>query len=1339
MGGPVAETASVFVPRRPTRKVVILTALGLEYSAVRSHLGDCISKALPGGTIYEVGRFKGEKIEWEVAIAEIGAGTESAAVEATKAIGELSPDLLMFVGVAGSLKPDDAPLGSVVVADSVLGYESGKDSEVFAPRAFQLRTWHELSQLAQAVARTDWDGGAGVRVLVRPIAVGNVVVGSSKSKTYERIRSYYGHATAVEMESTGLYLAAERSGRRPVLSVRGISDCIDDKTPDSDVEWQPIAAGNAAAFAFATLAAIGPEEIGSELTTAADQPERDTGKDWASVPFTTAELLQEASESHKPEAEGLLAVLAAGKADPAGTVERLLREPQGSLLGDGAALLWAAVGEFAKSHDLHEQAAGAFDRAGESAGEQGPWRALAALEAAQCAGVDEGLRKLEAANDSAELPKELVRLALANDVPGVLAATEGADGADFRTSAYRIQALRAEGRLPEALDLAQKVLANHPGAAGTGIVLGTLLLQAAQQGASPLGYDASLMRAREIALTARDLRRGWGGDGIEAAVIAGHASIMLRDSRAALNISSLPEEGNALPIEASSDELRHVRVDALMLLDRDEEALAEAGNLSDEVTRKLTQADCLHELGRKERAVELYSEAVAVLEGAPADDPDVPKQLFQGLIGLAELGAWSSPAALERLRAASPEAAKKVEIFSAIARGETTAAMKQAREGGDNTNVSLLVQALMKAGQPDDAVSVLKDAAARLGRNEYLLEVVRILGREKRFGEAYREAVDALAVVPDGTPVKSSFRRAAVDAASQIADWDGMLKQAKAAVAAGDTSGDMRWALVIGLNNTMELEDALAEATRAPALVPRTEGEARLLISLHSTRGKGLESIAAVLDTAEAYPESEEVGAAAVGSVLMLSKDTEVPEDARERLAKASENFFARYPDSDYLKRVEGTPEKILEMLEAAGDPWNAPAVKDVVERIRNGALPLSLLSEFAKKPYSELLVKRGIGWIVGESIDSAIRNRERAAAIQAVGHPVVVETSAVVAVMAAGMSPDELLGLFPQVMVAQTTVEDAIRGATDLALRSTSSMYWDSLQGKGVLDERTPEEADQWAKDAETVERTLTAASSRVPAERADDVAKSPLTLQPIQLAKELGVPLYSDDVAIRLLAASEGVAAFGTASLLTAAEERGALGPEQAVAAVDALRRNRYADLDWPVEDLIRIAEQEAFQPSGGAAGALGRPTFWLDPSKLGEAYMPLVRRLAEEGIDPQVAGGWQAVATFGLLGALPPVGRTKAGGALLCGTFLGFGLQAEVLPPLLDGGRQGAVARGADDVLPEFCRDLIQALTAYFGEAQGARMYVEMMQKLNPEDRVVAMRELLTRKETGQEDGE
>jgi nucleoside phosphorylase len=131
----MAESTSGAAPGRPQAVVVVLTALLLEYNEVRPHLrADCAIKKLKDGTIYEISPYAGEHIDWTVAVAEIGAGNESAAIEATTAIAEFQPDLLVFVGVAGSLKPDDAPHGSVVVAETVWGYHGGKDSEEFVPR-----------------------------------------------------------------------------------------------------------------------------------------------------------------------------------------------------------------------------------------------------------------------------------------------------------------------------------------------------------------------------------------------------------------------------------------------------------------------------------------------------------------------------------------------------------------------------------------------------------------------------------------------------------------------------------------------------------------------------------------------------------------------------------------------------------------------------------------------------------------------------------------------------------------------------------------------------------------------------------------------------------------------------------------------------------------------------------------------------------------------------------------------------------------------------------------------------------------------------------------------------
>jgi len=67
-------------------RAVILTALRVEYLAVRAHLADLREEVHPQGTIYERGQFARNGAVWDVGIVEIGAGNLGAALEAERAI-----------------------------------------------------------------------------------------------------------------------------------------------------------------------------------------------------------------------------------------------------------------------------------------------------------------------------------------------------------------------------------------------------------------------------------------------------------------------------------------------------------------------------------------------------------------------------------------------------------------------------------------------------------------------------------------------------------------------------------------------------------------------------------------------------------------------------------------------------------------------------------------------------------------------------------------------------------------------------------------------------------------------------------------------------------------------------------------------------------------------------------------------------------------------------------------------------------------------------------------------------------------------------------------------------
>jgi nucleoside phosphorylase len=242
-------------------KTVILTALPVEYVAVRSHLNSLREDVHRMGTVYERGIFHGYSHDWEVGIVEIGAGNEGAAAEAERAIAHFQPSVVLFVGVAGGLK--DVTIGDVVAATRIYGYESGAAKEILEPRPSVGETSYKLEQRARAEARkTTWlnrrgelTGGGSPKVFVGPIAAGEKVVKSNLSAVREFLRANYGDALAVEMEGRG-FLKAARANFIDAMVIRGISDLIDRKEEADASGSQELASQNAAAFAMELLANI---------------------------------------------------------------------------------------------------------------------------------------------------------------------------------------------------------------------------------------------------------------------------------------------------------------------------------------------------------------------------------------------------------------------------------------------------------------------------------------------------------------------------------------------------------------------------------------------------------------------------------------------------------------------------------------------------------------------------------------------------------------------------------------------------------------------------------------------------------------------------------------------------------------------------------------------------------------------------------------------------------------------------------------------------------------------------------------------------------------------------
>ncbi len=247
--------------------MVVLTALEVEYEAVRRHMADVHEDREPQGTLFDRGRIPG--LDWEVALAEMGPTNTRAALVTQSAIAHFDAEVVFFVGVAGALK-DDVRLGDVVVARKVYSHHGGRESaDGFGARPEAWQPPYDVEQLVRSARRNEpWSflapdarPATPPRVHFEPIASGDVLLGFRDSETGRRIHRHYNDAVAIDMESHGVaHAVAMKHGVR-ALFIRGISDSADQNKAAFDAAGsQETAARHAAAFALRVLRDLRPAE-----------------------------------------------------------------------------------------------------------------------------------------------------------------------------------------------------------------------------------------------------------------------------------------------------------------------------------------------------------------------------------------------------------------------------------------------------------------------------------------------------------------------------------------------------------------------------------------------------------------------------------------------------------------------------------------------------------------------------------------------------------------------------------------------------------------------------------------------------------------------------------------------------------------------------------------------------------------------------------------------------------------------------------------------------------------------------------------------------------------------
>ncbi len=1330
---------------RSRATAVALTALGVEYDAVRSRLESWQPVRSEGGTRFEVGRFAGTHIDWEVAVAEIGEGNIGAAIGTVKAIDHFKPDLVLFVGVAGGLK-DGMRHGEVVVASRVYGYHGGKAEEDFQVRPLAFPISHKLEQAVRDARRGTWLVGeaAGGRtdqppVRLKPIAAGEVVVASTNSPAYRHLKEHFNDAVAVDMESAGMYEAASRYEDVPALAIRGISDLLDDKIPEADADLQPMASGHAAAFAFAALDAIHPGDLKARPATPGPSttPAADLSDLIARVPPNVAAELERARDAAPGAAEQLLARLGSETASPTDIVVHLLAKRPPWLASCSSPRIWASIGEFAAAHGVGAAAAEAFERAAElGSTEDAPrWMARAALAAAGDGRQEKARELLARARRAAvglypyvDVIGAAIEASAGGDPAAVIEAAEAQTRNDVLVGVMKGLALKAMGRREEALGVFESALSDHPTNTAAAIEVVRLLLARylADESENPV---SDLERARELALQARDLRRGWRGDSVEAALLAAQAASFGGDLKGVLRISRPPPEGEATQTEAASDEVRAQAAYAALHAGDAQRGLELAERISDTMERDLVQAACFKEMpGSQDLAKEAYRRALHAAAGS--------HKRIRAYFGLAELGEWPLPG-LEEVAEQDPETYDLIAAEAELARGDVEAAIRRYRKRRGSSNVlEALVSACLEHGRADEAVEALRDGAARHRNPELRLRAARVLESVGRYEDAEAEARRAMDAVRAGSRTHQELRKLRVELAARLGDWPVVEEQSRTGLDEGIELPGMRWALIAALYNQLRPEAALKVMVREPALEPRDEQEGLLAVELYRLGPNSPEAVRSVLDLADHFAASEQVSATAFMAAHEIAADLDLPASLLGRLRTSSEDFFQRFPESGLLLRIEVDDEfrSLTDHLEKTLAP-GAEQQEDVLRGVIEGRLPYGYLSAFAGRTYAEALIKKAAGFLPVAPADESVSSVERGAAEQALDGVVVTESSALHVLELVGITPGELLANFGRVLVPGVVLDDAIAAREFLSLRSTAMLGWDAESNRPTLTEFSEEQAEAWAVEAAALVDRIRAHcevfSPRGPNQggRAVPERARPWAL-PVEAAREKGLPLYSDDFVLRVMARSEGVPAFGTLSLLNALAGKGQLEEDSLRDAMMSLRRNYAADLPFDAEQILALAAEDGWR-AGPGSFSLARPALWQDPQRALSLYQKCMREVLRH--DETSLPAWCAAAITGFARGLPtPVAAERAGTilayTLLIGSVLSGGLRADLFSPLLQASRRAARALGLEDTLPIAVEVLKGIMEEAFGIPQTAPAFAKLAEGLEAEDRTAALQVFL-----------
>lgn len=750
---------------------------------------------------------------------------------------------------------------------------------------------------------------------------------------------------------------------------------------------------------------------------------------------------------------------------------------------------------------------------------------------------------------------------------------------------------------------------------GAGLLaLEAILSQGPQPGtrSTSTGLADALQLALQIRNRCRELRLPSG----EAVSRAIYVCRVLGDSNRALRLGLAVPDGEALAVEAESEPVllelaahwaRAAQPEKTFRLLRDVKDLGR----TEDVLGALEEA-----LGHEQAAVVRWHRALA-------HETDIRRQAM--ILWHLAVRGLTHPLSTEIARH-DPNLGQDLALSARLVR-DPDAAIPEARAAAlTNRRLAFgLLEFFSRTGKTSDEEQLASAAADRFDDADLWLTSARLALADGRANDAIARADKALGCAPDGWGGTAHALILKMNSAARLDDWDAAARSAELLKRAEPNNASVAWALTVTRFQAGDYPESFDAWVQAGRPDPIERDHAAVWLELRRRIGPEVGDVNDAVRFVAMWPEDENLRAA----IIVTFVGEALPDDQVDAYRTAFTAYWEDFPEGGTIQRFDLDTDRLLESMNEILGP--ARDFHDVFLRIATGELPLGMMASIRHRTYSEALV----GW--GSAARQSLRldPADQQAIENAKASGAVVDLSALFSLSAIdGTLAATLFGSLAIVEVTSAQFRDAVEG--EYAVRTQTGLSMSPVGDDGkYVPVSTPDRDLQVAKERAQRMVEWARASKRVTVtelqslqELATDELMNASWLTALDHAISTRRPLWSDDAALRSIARSRGIQAFGTGALLAAQIESDTLDPRITDIGLAQLHSAGYVDVPFSERSFTLALQLDSGLPRG-AAQAL-RFSRGMQPAEIGTRLATVFTAIASQAHDPQAVASWSFVLT-------------------------------------------------------------------------------------------------------------